>query len=261
VEPDPERLDHIRRRRHELSDLRRKYGETLTDVLAYGREVGERLAALEAHDERAAAIDAELEKVAGERAVVEAEVGSARRAAAPDLAAAVSAHLEDLAMGRAVIEIEVGDDPGDDVEVRLAANAGAPPMALRKVASGGELARAMLALRLVLSRGPATLVFDEVDAGIGGTAATAVGRSLARLGGEHQVLVVTHLPQVAAWADAQVSIVKDDDGVATRTDVEPLDDDGRVVELTRMLAGRPDSESGRDHARELLESARTARSR
>jgi DNA repair protein RecN (Recombination protein N) len=119
----------------------------------------------------------------------------------------------------------------------------------------------MLALRLILTSGPATLVFDEVDAGIGGTAATAVGRALGRLGGDHQVLVVTHLPQVAAYADAQVSIVKHDDGTTTRTEAAVLDADDRIVELTRMLAGRPDSETGREHARELLEAARAARAR
>jgi DNA repair protein RecN (Recombination protein N) len=261
IEPDPERLDVLRRRRHDLADLRRKYGETLADVLAYRAEVGDRLQALEQHDIRAAALDEDLQRLEVERQRAEEVVGSARRAAAPTLAAAVSDHLGDLGMARARIEVEVGEDPGDDVEFRLAANAGAPALPLRKTASGGELARAMLALRLVLTSGPATLVFDEVDAGIGGTAATAVGRALARVGDDHQVLVVTHLPQVAAWADAQVSIVKHDDGVTTRTDASVLETEHRVVELTRMLAGRPDSETGRDHARELLDAARTARAR
>lgn len=261
IEPDPERLDVIRRRRHDLADLRRKYGETLADVLSYRKQVGEQLAGLEQHDERAAAIDRDLERVAAERSAAERAVGSARREAAPALATAVSDHLGDLAMARAQVEVEVGGDPGDDVEFRLTANAGAPALSLRKVASGGELARAMLALRLVLTRGPATLVFDEVDAGIGGTAATAVGRALGRLGRDHQVLVVTHLPQVAASADAQVSIVKHDDGVSTRTDAAVLEAEDRVVELTRMLAGRPDSETGREHARELLDTARAARVR
>lgn len=261
IEPDPERLDAIRRRRHELADLRRKYGESLAEVLTYRSQVAEQLAALEQHDERAAAIDRELERVQAERASVEQETGAARREAAPRLADAVSELLGELAMARARIEVTVGDDPGDAVDFRLAANVGAPALPLRKVASGGELARAMLALRLILTSGPATLVFDEVDAGIGGTAATSVGRSLGRLGGDHQVLVVTHLPQVAACADAQVSIVKHDDGVTTRTEAAVLGAEDRVVELTRMLAGRPDSETGREHARELLDAARTARAR
>lgn len=261
IEPDPERLDSIRRRRHELAELRRKYGETLDAVVSYRSELGDQLEALEAHDERAAELDEDLERVAVARRDLEISVGSARREAAPALAAAVSEHLGDLAMARARVEVEVGPDPGDEVEFALAANAGEPAQSLRKVASGGELARAMLALRLVLSSGPATLVFDEVDAGIGGAAATAVGRALSHVGHEHQVLVVTHLPQVAAYADAQVSVVKRDDGRSTQASAALLESEDRVVELTRMLAGRPDSDSGREHARELLDAARVARTR
>jgi DNA repair protein RecN (Recombination protein N) len=126
---------------------------------------------------------------------------------------------------------------------------------LSKVASGGELARAMLALRLVLTEGPPVLVFDEVDAGVGGAAALAVGRALAEVGGDHQVLVVTHLPQVAACADAQVLVDKlVVDGV-TRTTVHPVAGEDRVTELARMLSGSPDRTTARDHARELLADA------
>jgi DNA repair protein RecN (Recombination protein N) len=157
-------------------------------------------------------------------------------------------------MPRATIEVAVGgDDPGDDVRFLLAANAGEPAAPLSKVASGGELARAMLALRLALGDSSVgTLVFDEVDAGIGGEAALAVGRSLSALAEGAQVLVVTHLPQVAAFADAQVAVAKDEvDGrtVATARRVEGPD---RVVELSRMLSGQPDSAAARDHAEELL---------
>src|SRR4029077_10049702 len=124
---------------------------------------------------------------------------AARRKAAPDLAAAVEQHLRTLAMPKARLDVSVdGPDPADEVALLLAANPGSPPQALAKVASGGELARAMLALRLVLRAAPPVLVFDEVDAGVGGAAAIEVGRALAALGGDHQVLVVTHLPQVAA---------------------------------------------------------------
>ncbi|HMQ27432.1 MAG TPA: DNA repair protein RecN, partial [Acidimicrobiales bacterium] len=142
-----------------------------------------------------------------------------------------------------------------------AANPGAPLLPLAKVASGGELARAMLALRLVLTAGPPVLVFDEVDAGIGGAAATAVGRSLAALGADHQVLVVTHLAQVAAFADAQVAVTKADDGSITTSQVEELDEAARVVELARMLSGSPDSEAAHGHAAELLASAALERGR
>ena len=155
-------------------------------------------------------------------------------------------------MAKARIVVEVGDDPGDDVTFLLAANPGSAPLPLARTASGGELARTMLALRLVLSEAPPTLVFDEVDAGIGGTAATAVGRALASLGADHQVLVVTHLPQVAAAADAQVEVRKEAVGDRTVTSAAPLDPPQRVVEIARMLSGSPDSETARRHAAELL---------
>jgi DNA repair protein RecN (Recombination protein N) len=159
-------------------------------------------------------------------------------------------------MARARLEVSVdGADPGDDVALLLAANPGSPPQPLAKVASGGELARAMLALRLVLTAGPPTLVFDEVDAGIGGEAAVAVGRALAGLAADHQVLVVTHLPQVAAFADAHVRVTKRSDEDSTVATIQDLDDAGRVEELSRMLSGLPDSDTARQHATELLATA------
>jgi DNA repair protein RecN (Recombination protein N) len=164
-------------------------------------------------------------------------------------------------MAKARVAIEVGEDPGDDVTFLLAANPGSDPQPLARVASGGELARAMLALRLVLSAAPPTLVFDEVDAGIGGEAALSVGRSLAALGGDHQVLVVTHLPQVAAFADAQVRIAKDSGRQVTTSRAEVLGGDDRVVELSRMLSGTPESSTARDHASELLAVAARERGR
>jgi DNA repair protein RecN (Recombination protein N) len=176
----------------------------------------------------------------------------------------VEAVLRQLAMPRAVVEVEVGSvDPGDDVRLLLGANPGERTAPLSKVASGGELARAMLALRLVLldraGEGSRSLVFDEVDAGIGGEAALAVGRSLAALGARHQVLVVTHLPQVAAFADAQVRVSKDVVDDRTVAAVRRLDDRDRVVELSRMLSGQPESAAARGHAEELLAAAAASR--
>jgi DNA repair protein RecN (Recombination protein N) len=252
----------VRERRQLLHDLRRKYGDTLADVLAEGERLRARLAQLEDHDRRAAELDAALIEARKVEAVAAAVVAAVRRAAAPDLAQRIQANLADLAMPKAQVAIEVrGDDPGDDVEVLLAANPGTPPLPLAKVASGGELARTMLALRLVLTGAPPTLVFDEVDAGIGGTAALAVGRSLARLAGEHQVLVVTHLPQVAAYADAQVQVAKQSDDAATVSQARVLDQPDRVIELSRMLSGQPDSDAARTHAAELLASAAGERGR
>jgi DNA repair protein RecN (Recombination protein N) len=265
VVDDPERLAALRVRRQLLHDLRRKYGTatlpgeagstragTLADVLAYGDDVSARIADLERHDELASELDAQRQRILDRIATEEARVGAARRAAAPRLAGRVQAELRRLAMPRARVEVAVGDDPGDDVAFLLAANPGSRPLPLTKVASGGELARAMLALRLVLTEAPPTLVFDEVDAGIGGEAAVAVGQALARLAASHQVLVVTHLPQVASAAHAQIGVAKKQGRERTSTTITVLDDESRVIELSRMLSGQPDSEAAREHARELL---------
>lgn len=271
---DPARLAAIRERRQLLVDLRRKYGTasltgekgsgtgTLADVIAYAGQVRERLDELERHDEVAAQLEADLRSAHTDREVAAAAVGAARRRAAPALAAAVEVRLHDLAMDNARIEISVGDqDPGSEVTFLLAANVGSAPAPLRKVASGGELARTMLALRLVLSDAPPVLLFDEVDAGIGGEAALAVGRSLAQLGGEHQVLVVTHLAQVAAFADEQIHVHKKLSGVRQVATAASLDPDARVVELSRMLSGTPDSDRVRVAAEELLQRAASERRR
>jgi DNA repair protein RecN (Recombination protein N) len=259
---DPERLDAVRARRQLLHDLRRKYGDTLAEVLDYASGVRARLAELEQHDERAAELDRERADAVAAVAAAAAAVAAQRRSAAPDLAARVEAHLGDLAMPKAQVEVAVaGEPPADAVAFHLAANPGTAPLPLAKVASGGELARAMLALRLVLTAGPPTLVFDEVDAGIGGEAAVAVGRSLAALGADHQVLVVTHLPQVAAFADAHVRVAKETGEDRAVARIDPLDDPGRVVELSRMLSGQPDSRTAQDHAEELLTSAARERGR
>ncbi len=205
---DPDRQDEIRRRRQLLNDLRRKYGDDLAEVMAWHAAARVRLSELEDHDRLAAALDRDLGAARAEVEAQEELVATARRAAAPQLAAAVAAQMPALALPKARVEIEVSGAAGHDVVFRFAANPGMPLQPLAKVASGGELARAMLALRLVLTEGPPVLVFDEVDAGIGGAAALAVGRSLAAVGADHQVLVVTHLAQVAAWADAQVTVDK-----------------------------------------------------
>ncbi len=256
IAEDPARLDAVRARRQRLHDLRRKYGQTLQEVLSFAEEAGARLAELEQHDRRAAELDehraAALQAVASAAGAVAAE----RHKAAPLLARAVQTHLATLAMPRAEVEIAVsGDGPADEVTILLTANPGTAPLPLAKVASGGELARTMLALRLVLTAGPPTLIFDEVDAGIGGEAAVAVGRSLAALGADQQVLVVTHLPQVAAFAHAHVRVTKETGQDHTVAHIEQLDDPGRVAELSRMLSGQPESQTARNHAEELLATA------
>ncbi|MDQ1375683.1 MAG: repair protein RecN [Actinomycetota bacterium] len=257
LQDDPERLAAVRARRQLLHDLRRKYGAGLADVIAFRDEAGRRLTELEGFEERAADLERERAACDAEVAAAEAAVGAHRRRAAPELATSIEAHLQVLAMPRARFAVEVDDDdPGDEVAFLLGANPGEPALPLAKTASGGELARAMLAARLVLTDAPGTLVFDEVDAGIGGEAAVAVGQALADLAVAHQVIVVTHLPQVAAFADHQIAVTKHEEDGRTVTRVRVLDDAGRVVELSRMLSGQPDSATARGHAEELLASAR-----
>ncbi len=262
LEDNPERLGQVRARRQLLRDLERKYGESLAEVMAFGEGARRSLAELESHEARVSELEARLARRQDELAAAEAAIGAARRAGGPELARAVEAHLRTLGMGAARFEVQVGGGAGDEVSFLLCANQGEAPLPLAKVASGGELARTMLAVRLVLGgwdqdSGAArpTLVFDEVDAGVGGEAALSVGRALAALGATHQVLVVTHLAQVAAYADHQVKVEKLVRDGRTVAELSALDDAGRVVELSRMLSGQPDSATAREHAAELLELA------
>jgi len=257
LEEDPQRLAEIRERRQLLRDLRRKYGDSLSDVMSFRLEAEARLAELESYDQRVAELEQQRAKAVGDERRAAAAVAAARRAGAARLAEAVRTSVRTLAMPHAELEVTVGDEPpGDDVTFLIAANPGMPLLPLSRVASGGELARIMLALRLVLSEAPETLVFDEVDAGIGGTAATAVGEALAELGKRHQVLVVTHLAQVAALATTQIMVHKDvvqvgGEAVTTAT-VRRVDGDERVDEVARMLSGDRGGDSARLHAAELL---------
>lgn len=255
IEEDPAKLEEVRQRRHLLVDLRRKYGESLSEVIAYGDESGLRLNELESFEARAATLDAERAAAIQQLRAAEKVVGEARRAAAPKLAKAVQIHLRTLAMAHAVVEVSVGADPGDEVTFLLAANPGSPPLPLTKVASGGELARTMLALRLVLTQGPSTLVFDEVDAGIGGEAAVAVAGALAQLGHRHQVLVVTHLAQVAAAAHRQIRVSKTVKSKQTFAEASELADQDRVGEIARMLSGGMAEEAALNYASELLKAS------
>lgn len=261
---DPARLEEVAARRRELRELRRKYGDALTDVVAYAGTARARLAELDGHDARAA--DLAARQGAAERSARAAadRLSAARRAAAPALAAAVTTQLEALALPAAVFDVamapaEMGDDGADEITFVMAPNPGEPPRPVAKAASGGELSRAMLALRVVLSEAPPTLVFDEVDAGIGGEAGVAVGRALASLGGNHQVLCVTHLAQVAAFADAQVVVSKSEVAGRTVATASVVLDDARVGELSRMLAGDGASAHARRHAGELLAAAEQER--
>ncbi|MFI5048110.1 MAG: DNA repair protein RecN [Acidimicrobiia bacterium] len=277
ISDDPARLDAVRARRQLLRELQRKYGDTVTEVMAYADDAATRLAELDGHGVLAADLEARAAAVDEQVVSAAARLSAARRRAAEPLARSVEANLHDLAMPHARVAVEVADaertdDGADDVVFRLAANPGEPFRPLARAASGGELSRAMLAVRVVLTAAPPTLLFDEVDAGIGGAAGTAVGRLLASLGTRHQVLCVTHLAQIAAFADTQVVVEKsvapgvaaggvDEADAPERTiaRAEVVDGTERVVELSRMLAGLIDSAHAREHAAELLATASTER--
>jgi DNA repair protein RecN (Recombination protein N) len=252
---DPARLSEVQARRHRLADLRSKYGGTLSEVTAFGAEAARRLDELERATETVELLGRRRVEAEAELARAEAELGRVRRAAAPALAAAAEERLRQLAMPAARLEIEVGEGrAADAVRFLLGANPGEPVQPLARVASGGELARTMLALRLVAVGGPATMVFDEVDAGVGGAAALALARALREVSVGRQVLVVTHLAQVAAFADHQVTVEKVVREGRTVTGAAERAGPERVVELSRMLSGHPDSATARAHAEELLSS-------
>jgi DNA repair protein RecN (Recombination protein N) len=277
LETDPVRLAQVSERRAALKQLTRKYGEDVEAVLAWAADAAERLDRFEHADEHVASLRAEAEILRMDLSRVGADLSAARVEAARRLGEAVTAELGALSLAdaRVVIEVcQVDDADGvplagrpvrihphglDEVEILFSANVGSEPRALGKGASGGELSRLMLALEVVLaaSNPVPTFVFDEIDAGIGGRAAVEVGRRLARLAETSQVVVVTHLPQVAAFADRHVMVVKSSDGRITTSGLSVLTDTERVGELSRMLAGLEDSATARAHAEELLQTARS----
>jgi DNA repair protein RecN (Recombination protein N) len=287
VEQDPARLAAAAERAAALARLCRTHDTDVDGVLAWAERAGLRLLELDGDTDRRSELEREEQTLVGELRDLAATVAVARRAAADELGRKVSGELSNLAMARAEVTVRVSAhddpegldvDPGDgsgsrplafgptgvdEVELLLAAHAGATPRPLARGASGGELSRVMLALEVVLADAasgpaPATMVFDEVDAGVGGQAAVEVGRRLALLARHRQVICVTHLPQVAAFADQHLAVQKADDGRVTTSGVRRLDDRGRVRELSRMLAGRQESRLAQGHAEELLgEAARS----
>jgi len=275
LDADPDRLQAIYERRAALRALTRKYADDVDGVIAWADRARSRLADLDVSDEALEELDRERQRLAGEVAVVAGKLRAARIAAAATFADKVTVELAGLAMPHARVEFVVsartpgrgepalvvdGEEAGvsadgaDEVELRLIAHPGAPALPLQRGASGGELSRVMLAIEVVFAGvgGPPTLVFDEVDSGVGGTAAVEIGKRLARLARSHQVLVVTHLPQVAAFADRHLVVAKDTGGAITTSGVRVVEETERSRELARMLAGLPDSDLGIAHAEELL---------
>ncbi|HEU4488104.1 MAG TPA: DNA repair protein RecN [Actinomycetota bacterium] len=262
LEPDPEALEQAHLRKATVARLLRKYGQDEGEVLAYLERARARAEELRATDASLTQLEEEHKAALEEAQRRSSVLAAARRVAAPELAAAVEHELAALALEGArfgvVIEpCELGEGGTERVSFELAANPSEVPRPISKVASGGELARIALALHLVVRRSETqTMIFDEVDAGVGGQAALAVGRALAELGrnGGAQVLLVTHLPQVAAFADSHYRVVSSPEGAkVTRVEAEE-----RVAELSRMLAGLPQSERAQEHAQELLALASAA---
>ncbi|MGY1643073.1 DNA repair protein RecN [Geodermatophilus sp. SYSU D00703] len=273
LDADPARLAEVLDRRAAITALVRKYadvGEGVAGVLAWAEDARNRLAELDVSDEALEALEAARDTARAEVDELAAQVSAGRRAAADGFAAEVGRELAGLAMKSARVSFSIDshpDEPGpegmDEVALLMAAHPGAPPRPVHKGASGGELSRVMLAIEVVFAGADPVpvMVFDEVDAGVGGQAAGEIGRRLARLARDHQVVVVTHLAQVAAFADTHLVVDKSPDTGAgvTATDIRAVDGEDRVRELARMLSGLTDSDTGQAHARELLAVAATAR--
>ena len=260
---DPGRLQEIRERRSALKGLQRKYGATEREILEFRQEASARLTALATADERLAELGEEADRLRADLNERSEIVTRGRAGSAPALAAALARELQQLGMPGATVAVELdpsaelGPTGAERVELQLSPSPGQKASPLAKTASGGELSRTMLACRSVMADldDVPTLVFDEVDAGIGGEAGLAVGRRLAALAGGRQVLVVTHLPQIACFADRHI-LVEKGSGIAT---VRVLSDDERVRELSRMLAGLAGSDGAVTHAEELLATASASR--
>ncbi|GAA4725613.1 DNA repair protein RecN [Isoptericola chiayiensis] len=272
LQADPAALETAHARLAELGTLTRSYGDTVDDVLRWSSEAGLRLLDLDDGGERVEAMRGRVAELDERLAELAEQVTRGRSTAAGRLAEAVTAELGGLAMGGASLQVSVlpaepGPQGADQVSFELVAHPGAPARPLGKGASGGELSRVMLAVEVALATAAddaagtvlPTFVFDEVDAGVGGRAAVEVGRRLAALARRTQVVVVTHLAQVAAFADTHLVVTKSTDDVDTVTGVRPVVDDDRVRELARMLSGQDGSETARQHAVELLESSAVGR--
>ncbi|RSS79740.1 DNA repair protein RecN [Streptomyces sp. WAC05292] len=279
LDADPLRLAAVEERRAALTQLTRKYGDSVDAVLEWAQTSAARLLELDGDDERIAELTAERDGLRAELSQLAQALTDARVEAATRFAAAVTEELASLAMPHARVTIDIrqaevadeddgvevggravayGPTGADEVELLLAPHPGAQPRPIAKGASGGELSRVMLAVEVVFAGSDPvpTYLFDEVDAGVGGKAAVEVGRRLAKLAKSAQVVVVTHLPQVAAFADRQLLVEKTNDGSVTRSGVTVLEGEARIRELSRMLAGHEDSVSARAHAEELLAAAR-----
>jgi DNA repair protein RecN (Recombination protein N) len=253
LEVDPERIDEIATRISLLKGFIRRYGTTLSDVITAREELADQLRAAEQLGTDREVIEASLEAALAALRIEEDAMLALRRAAAPLLASAVESTLVQLGMPHCQFLVAVDDEAGGDgVTFLFSANPGMRPLELARVASGGELSRVMLALHLAVPNGPGSLIFDEIDTGVGGVAASALGSFLADLATNRQVFVVTHLAQVAAFGDVHLLVAKATTDSLAKTTVRELNTIAREIEIARLLSGSPDSPTALAHARELL---------
>lgn len=262
VESDMQRLEEIEQRLKLISDLKRKYGRTVEDVIDFGKDAGTKLNELENAEALAAELDAKLDKLKAEYNVAADELSKVRRAAGDKLKRDVLNELKDLGMAKAMFDVALSDASGGEprkggretAEFMLSANPGEPLKPLEKVASGGELSRIMLCFKSIFAdndRVP-TLIFDEIDTGISGRTAAVVGEKMLGIAKKHQVICVTHLAQIAALADAHLMVRKYDDGKNTFVETRQLNEEEKVQRIAQMMDGESDSPSALTHARELI---------
>ncbi len=273
LDVDPAHRDGLELRHDKLQALKRKYGGSADDILTYLAEAQQRLAALHQFEADEGELATAVAVAQAAAVAAAGRLGEARERVAPGFARRVAEELRELAMPHATFAVELrrrgegwdalGARGAEDAEFLFSANPGVPPRPLRDTASGGELSRAVLAMRSIVTLGNdvETLIFDEVDTGIGGVTATALGERLARLAATTQIICITHLPQVVAYADRHFAIAKQTDAVAgtTETLVSELDGGARVDEICRMLGTVPDDETARRHAEQLLQRAAAPR--
>lgn len=275
IESNPARLERLDDRLNAMKDLKRKYGRTIAEVIAFGQQASQELESISRNEEKVADLEEKERSLRAEIAALSAQLSSQRQGCARRLATEVDLSLDDLSMGGTHFEISITAKPDPDgvevagekvafdskgvdrVEFMVATNPGEPLRPLVKVASGGETSRLMLALKSVLSAADATptLVFDEVDVGVGGRSGQVVGEKLWSLSAAHQVVTITHLPQIAAFGDAHFQIRKNVKDNRTVTEVVPLGDEDRLRELGEMLDGTPENKLSIESARQMLERA------
>lgn len=273
INASPERLAEIEDRLALLDRLKRKYGHTINEVIAFGEEVNRKLAEVEDRDEILKQLRAAVEQASAQYRSAASELSSARKAAATKLAKLAEAQINSLAM-KVKFEVAVQSNQQesawtttgwDEIECRISTNPGEPMKLLTEIASGGELSRVMLALKVAVEESssktrkkttPRTLVFDEIDIGIGGRAAEAVGQKLKALSRAQQVLCVTHLPQIAAFADQHLAVEKREDHGRTKTQIRVLDDRARTHEVARMVSGAKVTDTSLQHAAQMIAASR-----